>query len=118
MHYAAIHVKFSFRNLSLNASTATLFLLINHFRENIWVRFKVQFHFLYIFEERIDGIHKNTHLTILSFYFLLISASITKTNQHRRILTQHHHIRAVELDFKKSNKSHQMPKQGSARVGF
>ena len=57
------------RNLSLNTSTASIFLQFNYFRENIWVRIWVQFHFLYIFVGRVDRIYKTSHITMLSFYF-------------------------------------------------
>ena len=43
------NVNGAIRNLSLNTPTATIFLQFNYFRENIWVRIWVQFHFLYIF---------------------------------------------------------------------
>ena len=57
------------RNLSLNTSTAPIFLQFNYFRENIWVIIWVQFHFLYIFVGRVDRIHKTSHTRMLSFYF-------------------------------------------------
>ena len=46
MHYA---VKFLIRSLSLYTSRASIFLLLNYFRENILVRIEVQFHFLYVY---------------------------------------------------------------------
>ena len=52
----------------MNTSTAPIFLQFNCFRENIWVIFKVQFHFLYIFVGRVDRIRKTSHITMLSFY--------------------------------------------------
>ena len=61
MHFAAIpmhcNVKGAVRNLSLNTSSATIFLLLNYFRENIWVRVEVQFHFLYIFVGGYTKLH-------------------------------------------------------------
>ena len=63
------NVNGSVRNLSLNTSTAPIFLQFNYFRENIWVIIWVQFHFLYIFVGRVDRIHKTSHITMLSFYF-------------------------------------------------
>merc|ERR1712004_396912 len=63
------NVNGSVRNLSQNTSTAPFFLLFIYFRENIWVKIQVQFHFLYIFVGRVDRIHKNAHLTMLSLYF-------------------------------------------------
>ena len=50
------NVNGAIRNLSLNTPTATIFLQFNYFRENIWVRIWVQFHFLYIFVGRVDRI--------------------------------------------------------------
>ena len=50
------NVNGAIRNLSLNNPTATIFLQFNYFRENIWVRIWVQFHFLYIFVGRVDRI--------------------------------------------------------------
>ena len=51
-----LNVNGAIRNLSLNTPTATIFLQFNYFRENIWVRIWVQFHFLYIFVGRVDRI--------------------------------------------------------------
>ena len=65
------NVNGAIRNLSLNTSTASIFLQLNYFRENIWVRIWVQFHFLYIFVGRVDRIFKTSHLTKLSFYLFL-----------------------------------------------
>ena len=62
------NVNGSVRNSSMNTSTAPIFLQFNCFRENIWVIFKVQFHFLYIFVGRVDRIRKTSHITMLSFY--------------------------------------------------
>ena len=61
------NVNGSVRNLSLNTSTAPIFLKFNYFRENIWVMIWVQFHFLYIFVGRVDRTHKTSHITMLSF---------------------------------------------------
>ena len=63
------NVNGAIRNLSLNTPTATIFLQFNYFRENIWVRIWVQFHFLYIFVGRVERIYKTSHITMLSFYF-------------------------------------------------
>ena len=63
------NVNGSVRNLSQNTSTAPIFLLFNYFRENIWVKIQVQFHFLYIFVGRVERIYKTSHITMLSFYF-------------------------------------------------
>ena len=63
------NVNGAIRNLSLNTSTASIFLQFNYFRENIWVKIWVQFHFLYIFVGRVDRIHKTSHTRMLSFYF-------------------------------------------------
>ena len=59
----------AFRNLSRNTSTATIFMLFNYFRENIWVLIWVQFHFLGIFVGRVERIYKTPHITMLSFCF-------------------------------------------------
>ena len=64
-----LNVNGAIRNLSLNTPTATIFLQFNYFRENIWVRIWVQFHFLYIFVGRVERIYKTPHITMLSFYF-------------------------------------------------
>ena len=53
----------------VNTSTAPIFLLFNPFRENIWVKIQVQFHFLYIFVGRVDRIDKTVHLTRLFVLF-------------------------------------------------
>ena len=53
------NVNGSVRNLTLNTSTAPIFLQFDYFRENIWVIIQVQFHFLYIFVGRVDRIRKN-----------------------------------------------------------
>ena len=63
------NVNGAIRNLSLNTPTATIFLQFNYFRENIWVRIWVQFHFFYIFVGRVERIYKTSHITMLSFYF-------------------------------------------------
>ena len=65
------NVKVAVRNLSLNTSTATVFLLFNYFRENIWVKTNVEFHFLYMFVGRVDRFHKTTNLSMLFFTFYL-----------------------------------------------
>ena len=65
------NVKVAIRNLSLNTSTATVFLLFNYFRENIWVKTNVEFHFLYMFVGRVDRFHKTTNLSMLFFTFYL-----------------------------------------------
>ena len=64
-----LNVNGAIRNLSLNTPTATIFLQFNYFRENIWVRIWVQFHFFYIFVGRVERIYKTSHITMLSFYF-------------------------------------------------
>ena len=69
------NVNGSVRNLSMNTSTAPIFLQFNCFRENIWVIFKVQFHFLYIFVGRVDRIRKTSHITMLSFYLFSLQSS-------------------------------------------
>ena len=56
------NVNGAIRNLSLNTSTASIFLQFNYFRENIWVKIWVQFHFLYIFVGRVDRIYKTSHI--------------------------------------------------------
>ena len=53
----------------VNTSIAPIFLLFNPFRENIWVKIQVQFHFLYIFVGRVDRIDKTVHLTRLFVLF-------------------------------------------------
>ena len=57
------------RHLSLNTSTAAIFLPFNYFREDIWVKIPMQFHFLHIFVGRVDKIHKTAYLTMLSMCF-------------------------------------------------
>ena len=57
------------RNLSLNTPTATIFLLFNYFKDNIWVRINAQFHFLHKFVVRVDMIHKTTNLSMPLFTF-------------------------------------------------
>ena len=64
-----LNVNGAIRNLSLNTSTAPIFLQFNDFRKNIWVRMNVQFHFLYIFVGRVDRIHKTLNLTMLFLLF-------------------------------------------------
>ena len=50
------NVNGAIRNLNLNTPTATIFLLFNYFRENIWVRINVQSHFLHLFVGWVEGI--------------------------------------------------------------
>ena len=63
------NVNGAIRKFSLNTPTASIFLQFNYFRENIWVRIWVQFHFLYIFVGRVERIYKTSHITMLSHYF-------------------------------------------------
>ena len=57
------------QEFELETPTATILLQFNYFRENIWVRIWVQFHFFYIFVGRVERIYKTSHITMLSFYF-------------------------------------------------
>ena len=57
------------QEFELEPPTATILLQFNYFRENIWVRIWVQFHFFYIFVGRVERIYKTSHITMLSFYF-------------------------------------------------
>ena len=71
MHYAAVPIQYKRCNkeFELNTPSASIFLLFNYFRENIWVRINVQFHFLHIFVGRVDRIYKTTKLSMLFFTF-------------------------------------------------
>ena len=64
-----LKLKVAVRNLSLTTSTANIFLVFNYFRENIWVKIQMQFHFLHIFVGRVDKIHKTAYLIMLSLCF-------------------------------------------------
>ena len=68
------NVSSAIRNLSLNTPTATIFLQFNYFRENIWVRIWVQFHFLYIFVGQVERTIQN--FTYNHAFFLLFPSDL------------------------------------------